>query len=292
MDLIHASFFLTLSVFKRDFLSEHLAPHHFPDFNLQESNLTLALILIIMATEALPTAAEGPVTNPAPANTAGDKPKKTKKKKTSKLHERSTHPTYLEMIGEAITSLKERTGSSQYAIAKFIEVKHKAHLPSNFSKVLLVQLRKFAASGKLTKVKNSYKLPATTKKPAVTAPTKAKKVALAKPKPKAGVATKPKVKAAVKPKPKKKVTVTVKPKAAVKVSKPKPKTVAAKPNRRPAKVAKTSAKDAPGKKVVAAKKTLAAPKTVATAAKTTRRASSGKSAAKVPAKKISTRKAK
>ncbi|KAI0516258.1 hypothetical protein KFK09_008930 [Dendrobium nobile] len=245
-----------------------------------------------MATEALPTAAEKPVANPAPANTAGDKPKKPKAKKTSKLHARSTHPTYLEMIGEAITSLKERTGSSQYAIAKFIEVKHKAHLPSNFSKVLLVQLRKFAASGKLIKVKNSYKLPATTKKPAVTAPTKVKKVASAKPKPKAGVATKPKVKAAVKPKPKKKVTVTAKPKAAVKVSKPKPKTVAAKPNRRPAKVAKTSAKDSPGKKVAVAKKTVAAPKKVATAAKTTKKASSGKSANKIPAKKISTRKAK
>ncbi|KAL0921536.1 hypothetical protein M5K25_008619 [Dendrobium thyrsiflorum] len=291
MALIHASFFLTFSVFKRDFLSAYLAPHHFPDFNFLQSNLTLALILIIMATEALPTAAEETVTNPAPANTAGDKPKKTKEKKSSKLHARSSHPTYLEMIGEAITSLKERTGSSQYAIAKFIEVKHKAHLPSNFSKVLLVQLRKFAASGKLTKVKNSYKLPATTKKPAVTAPTKAKKVASPKPKTKAGAATKPKVKAAVKPKPKKKVTVTAKPKAAVKVSKPKPKTVAAKPNRRHAKVAKTSAKDTPGKKLAAVKKNVAAPKKAATAAKTTKRASSGKSANRVPAKKISTRRA-
>jgi len=63
------------------------------------------------------------------------------------------------MISEAITSLKERTGSSQYAIAKFLEDKHKDKLPSNFRKMLLVQLKKLAAAGKLTKVKNSYKVP-------------------------------------------------------------------------------------------------------------------------------------
>lgn len=60
------------------------------------------------------------------------------------------------MINEAISSLKERTGSSQYAIAKFIEENQK-DLPPNFKKMLLVQLRKLVAAGKLTKVKNSFK---------------------------------------------------------------------------------------------------------------------------------------
>lgn len=63
------------------------------------------------------------------------------------------------MINEAITALKERTGSSQIAIAKFIEEKQKANLPNNFKKLLLVQLKKLVANGKLVKVKNSFKLP-------------------------------------------------------------------------------------------------------------------------------------
>ena len=69
----------------------------------------------------------------------------------------ASHPSYHEMIGEAITALKERTGSSQFAIAKYIEEKHKG-LPENFKKMLSVQLKRLAASGKLTKVKASFKL--------------------------------------------------------------------------------------------------------------------------------------
>ncbi|GFY97767.1 winged-helix DNA-binding transcription factor family protein [Actinidia rufa] len=75
------------------------------------------------------------------------------------------HPPYVEMIKEAIVALNERTGSSQIAIAKFIEEKQKAHLPLNFKKLLLVQLKKLVASGKLVKVKNSFKLAATAKPP-------------------------------------------------------------------------------------------------------------------------------
>ena len=85
------------------------------------------------------------------------------------------------MISEAIATLKERTGSSQYAIGKFLEDKHKDHLPSNFRKQLLVQIKKLVAAGKLTKVKNSYKLPPT-RAPAAAKP-KAKPAAAAKPKP-------------------------------------------------------------------------------------------------------------
>ena len=62
------------------------------------------------------------------------------------------------MITEAIVPLKERTGSRHYAITKFIEEKHKQS-PSNFRKLLLVQLKKHVAFEKLVKVKNSYKLP-------------------------------------------------------------------------------------------------------------------------------------
>ena len=64
------------------------------------------------------------------------------------------------MITEALVSLKERTGSSHYAIAKHIEKQQMVRdLPPNFKKLLFVQLKKFVASGKLVKVKNSFKLP-------------------------------------------------------------------------------------------------------------------------------------
>ncbi|KAM0016156.1 putative linker histone H1/H5, domain H15, winged helix-like DNA-binding domain superfamily [Helianthus debilis subsp. tardiflorus] len=100
-----------------------------------------------------------------------------------------SHPPYAEMVKEAIVALKEKTGSSQYAIAKHIEDNQK-DLPANFKKLLLLQLKKLVAAGKLTKVKNSFKLqkPADQKKPLavkaksgaqvkVKTPVKAKKVA-------------------------------------------------------------------------------------------------------------------
>ncbi|KAM7527015.1 hypothetical protein LguiB_030425 [Lonicera macranthoides] len=67
------------------------------------------------------------------------------------------HPPYLKMITEAI-SLRDRTGSSQPAIVKFIEDKYNKQLPPNFRKILSVQLKKFVKSEKLFKVKNSYKV--------------------------------------------------------------------------------------------------------------------------------------
>ncbi|PPD69446.1 hypothetical protein GOBAR_DD33678 [Gossypium barbadense] len=155
------------------------------------------------------------------------------KKKTAgskKSKSAPSHPPFLEMISDAIVSLKERTGSSQYAIAKFIEEKYK-QLPANFRKVLLVQTKKFVASGKLVKVKASFKLPS--------ASAAAKKPAAAK----AKVAAKPKA-------------TTTKAKA--------------KPAAKPTKVAKTAKKSSPGKKVkVPAKKTVAVkkPKSVKSPAK-------------------------
>ncbi|XP_021652917.1 histone H1 [Hevea brasiliensis] len=186
------------------------------------------------------------------------------KAKKAAVHKKAksprAYPSFLVMISNAIVTLKERTGSSQYAITKFIEEKQKK-LPSNFRKLLLVQLKRLVASGQLVKVKNSFKLPPTRSAPAMKpadvkpkpAATKQKTAKVAA-KPKAKVAAKPKAKVAAKPKPKSKAPVkakaaakpAVKPKSKPAVKpKPKPKTVA-----KPAKVAKTTSKTTPGKKTV------------------------------------------
>ncbi|GMY20784.1 histone H1-like [Fagus crenata] len=181
------------------------------------------------------------------AITADPTRKKSKSRKPAgpkKAKASPAHPPFLEMITEAIVSLKEKTGSSQYAITKFSEEKHK-QLPTNFRKLLLFHLKKLVASGKLVKVKNSFKLSPPTrsalvkKAPVAAAPVKPKtKKVVAAPKTKK-VATKPK------PKPKPKAT-----KAIAAKPKPKPK-VTAKPK---AKVARTSTRTTPGKKAAPAKK--------------------------------------
>lgn len=123
------------------------------------------------------------------APTAAKTPKEGKSKNATSAPTKKprAHPPYSEMINEAITALKERTGSSQFAIAKFIEEKQKANLPNNFKKLLLVQLKKLVANGKLVKVKNSFKLPP--KSSSSTAAAAAKKP---KPSSTAAVAKKPK----------------------------------------------------------------------------------------------------
>nr|CCP19645.1 histone H1 subtype 7 [Vavilovia formosa] len=165
----------------------------------------------------------------------------TKPKKTAAAKKPLSHPTFAEMITEAITSLKERTGSSQYAITKFIEEKHK-DLPPTYRKLVLLQLKKSVAFGKFVKVKSSFKLaPAAAK----TAPAKT----LAATKPSAKAATKPKAKAAVKPKAK----ATAKPKA---VAKPKAKSVKATPVKKAAAkkvVKKAKSVKSPAKKVKSVK---------------------------------------
>lgn len=125
------------------------------------------------------------------------------------------------MIKEAIASLKERTGSSQYAITKFIEEKQ-SDLSPLFKKHISLQLKRLVASGALTKVKSSFKLsvpvktaPVAVKKPEVV---KAKKAVAVKPK-----TVKDKKVAGSVTKPKK----VVKPKAKA-VEKPKVKAVKAK----------------------------------------------------------------
>mmetsp|Transcript_13861 Transcript_13861/g.23423 ORF Transcript_13861/g.23423 Transcript_13861/m.23423 type:complete len:317 (+) Transcript_13861:334-1284(+) len=66
------------------------------------------------------------------------------------------HPKYDEMVKAAIVALNERTGSSVKAIAKYLAANYK--LPENYKKTLGTQLKKLTASGKLVKVKASFKL--------------------------------------------------------------------------------------------------------------------------------------
>ncbi|KAG1362354.1 Histone H1 [Cocos nucifera] len=82
---------------------------------------------------------------------------KEKKPRGSKSSAPS-HPPYFQMIKEALLALSEKTGSSPYAIAKYMEEKHKGVLPGNYKKMLAIQLKNFAAKGMLVKVKASFKL--------------------------------------------------------------------------------------------------------------------------------------
>ncbi|ESW16831.1 hypothetical protein PHAVU_007G188400 [Phaseolus vulgaris] len=180
----------------------------------------------------------------------------TRVKKTAATKKPLSHPTFAVMITEAIASLKERTGSSQYAITKFIEGKHK-ELPPTYKKLVLLHLKKSVAAGKLVKVKNSFKLAPTKSAPTKPAPVKA---TIAVPKKPKSVA-KPTAKAATKSKaaPKKKA-----------VAKPKSKTAAAaaKPAKAAAKkVVAKSAKKTPVKAVKKAKSVVKKPKSVKSPAK-------------------------
>jgi hypothetical protein len=109
------------------------------------------------------------------------------------------HPKYEDMVKAAILALKDRNGSSVPAIAKYLGSNFK--LPGNFKKILSTQLKNLVKSGKLLKVKASYKLGEALKK----APKKPKKKAAPKKKKakKAKKAKKPKAKKAKKPKAKK-----------------------------------------------------------------------------------------
>ncbi|KAK9164406.1 hypothetical protein Syun_005308 [Stephania yunnanensis] len=98
---------------------------------------------------------------------AAEDPKKAKKTRVAKAPKEkkpksakasAPHPTYFQMIKDALAALSEKSGSSPYAIAKHMEEKHKAVLPQNFRKILALQLKNCAAKGKLIKIKASYKL--------------------------------------------------------------------------------------------------------------------------------------
>ncbi|KAI3855395.1 hypothetical protein MKX03_025353 [Papaver bracteatum] len=108
-----------------------------------------------------------------------------------------SHPTYYQMIKEAILALKERSGSSPIAIAKYMEEKHSKILPENYKKLLAVQLKKCVASEKLIKVKASFKLSDAAKKEVKAAPKAVAEKKKPETKPKAAVV--PKAKAGKKP---------------------------------------------------------------------------------------------
>ncbi|CAA2935834.1 histone H1 [Olea europaea subsp. europaea] len=95
---------------------------------------------------------------PAEEKTVKEKKPKVPKEKKPKATKNASHPPYFEMIKEALVALNEKSGSSPYAIAKYMEDKHKAVLPANFRKILGLQLKNSAEKGKLMKIKASYKL--------------------------------------------------------------------------------------------------------------------------------------
>ncbi|KAL2552684.1 Histone H1 [Forsythia ovata] len=151
--------------------------------------------------EEAPVAEQQP--RPAEKPVKEKKPKVPKEKKP-KATKNASHPPYFEMIKEALLALNEKSGSSPYAIAKYMEDKHKAVLPANFRKILGLQLKNSAAKGKLIKIKASYKLSEAGKKEK---PTKKPKTVPVKPKPKKAegvkkVASKKGVKKAAPTKPK------------------------------------------------------------------------------------------
>ncbi|QDZ20215.1 histone H1/5 [Chloropicon primus] len=115
-----------------------------------------------------------------------------------------SHPPYADMVKAAIVALKDRTGSSAVAIAKYLDGNYK--LPDTYKKSLSLTLKKLVESGKLVKVKASYKLGSLKtepkKKVVKKKPAAKKKTTAAKKKtaPKKKVAKKPKKPAAKKPK--------------------------------------------------------------------------------------------
>merc|ERR1712162_56109 len=67
------------------------------------------------------------------------------------------HPPYEQMVKAALVALKDRTGSSAQAIAKYMRANFKG-LPENMPKQLSKCLKRCVENEKLKKVKASYKL--------------------------------------------------------------------------------------------------------------------------------------
>lgn len=170
-----------------------------------------------------------------------DAPKAAAKKSAPKKP--AEHPKYATMIVEAITALKERSGSSRQAIVKYIIGNYK--VGENATSQVKLSLKRGVASGLIKQVKGtgcsgSFKVaapPKVAKKPAAKKPA-AKKPAAKKPAAKKPAAKKP----AAKKTPKKKAAST--PKKKTKSAK---KPVAKKPAAKKAK-SKTPKKKTAGKK--------------------------------------------
>lgn len=132
-----------------------------------------------------------------------------KAKATKKPAKPAEHPKYIDMISAAITSLKERTGSSRQAIAKYIKANYK--VGDGADTHIKMALKRGVASGALSQVKGagasgSFKVvkkeAPKKKKPAAKKPA-AKKPAAKKPASKKAATKKTPKKAAKKSTPKK-----------------------------------------------------------------------------------------
>ena len=175
----------------------------------------------------------------APAKPAAKKATKAKKPKAP-----AAHPPVAQMVNAAITSLKERNGSSLAAIKKYIAGNYKVDMVK-IAPFIRRYLKKGVADGKLKQIKGSFKVDKTK----VEKPKKVKKPKAAKKSPKkkaAAKAKKPKTpKKAAKPKadkPKKVKTPKKKAAAKPKTAKKTPKKAPAKPKAKKAKTPKKAAK--------------------------------------------------
>jgi len=173
-----------------------------------------------------------------------------KKKPAAAAKKPAEHPKYADMIKAAVSTLKERTGSSRQAIAKYIKGNYK--VGDSADSHIKLALKRAVVSGLLVQVKGtgasgSFKLTEKAKKPA------AKKSAVKKPAAKKPAAKKPAAKktaakkTAAKKTPKKSAAKKATPKKAAK------KPAAKKLPKKPAASAKKPAKKPAAKKV--AKKT-------------------------------------
>lgn len=176
-----------------------------------------------------------------------------KTKKAAAPKKPADHPKYIDMITTAVGALKERTGSSRQAIAKYVKANYK--VTEKMDVHLKLALKRGTASGALRQVKGtgasgSFKLPEKvvakkTKKPAAkrpSTPSKGKKKKIAKKASstkKVAPAKKPAAAASAK-----KVAVAKKPAAKKAVAAKKPAAAAKKP---------VAAKKPPAKKPVAKK---------------------------------------
>jgi len=86
-------------------------------------------------------------------------PKKATKTARRKSRKPRDYPKYEQMIAEAITALKDRTGSSRYAIHKYVQENYTVPMKT-LDTQLSIQLRNLVKSGKLVKEKASYLLSA------------------------------------------------------------------------------------------------------------------------------------
>jgi histone H1/5 len=127
----------------------------------------------------------------SPAAKKEDKPKKETKPRAP-----ATHPKYDEMVMAAVVSLKDKTGSSQQAIVKYMKANYVVP-EKTVSKSVGAALKKMVEKEQLMKEKSSFKLFAKAKKEATTPkkkPAAAKKEPAAK-KPAAAKAAKSPAKA-------------------------------------------------------------------------------------------------